>query len=379
MEDIVTAACAGWLCPEVIEAILTDPEGTGFQFSLEAPTSPRNGQLYVFDSTVVKHFKLDGIDWVLKKETGRVQAVHQKITVNGVPGKITGYYSTAVHNASSGDLILRKRTYRMSEKGSTVFLVHYSLSKRYSHAKSKTEKKKSAELSYVHAPLDKAQFESNPLDYCHRCTVPSGSNFSIQNAQNTRPDERECTALVDRELSQLSVATHFPNVHENCPCCPLLEDYSVPYYHSYQRPFNLGVKEPSMQHSLGEKEESTTTRDGKYIPNEMSKLSHISNENGFFSDESEYIFDDEDIYFLNEYLSSPTDFQSQIGTPLPSDSFDTFIVDCNFLDDFSWDLGIYEKDSNGKKIFNSIYILFILYFIFIFILCLSLDHFARNS
>ena len=63
MEDIVTAACAGWLCPEVIEAILTDPEGTGFQFSLEAPTSPRNGQLYVFDSTVVKHFKLDGIDW----------------------------------------------------------------------------------------------------------------------------------------------------------------------------------------------------------------------------------------------------------------------------------------------------------------------------
>ena len=347
MEDIATAACTGWLCPEVIEAILTDPEGTGFQFSHEAPTSPRNGQLYVFDSTVVKHFKLDGIDWVLKKETGRVQAVHQKITVNGVPGKITGYYSTAVHNASSGNLILRKRTYRMSEKGSTVFLVHYSLSKRYSHAKTKTEKKKSAESSTIKAPSNKTHFESNPLDYCHRCTIPTGSNFSIQNVQNMRTYERESTALMDRDLSQQPLAINTSDISENCPCCPPPEDYSVPYYHSYQRPFNLGVKEPSAECSLVEEEKYSSVREGNHIPNEMSKLSQISSENGFFSDESEYIFDEEDIYFLNEYLSSPTDFQSQIGTPFPSDSFDALDIDCTFFEDFSWEHGMHERKSTG--------------------------------
>ena len=137
MEDIVAAACAGWLRPEVIETILTVPREIGFTFSSEAPTCPLDGQLYLFDSKAVKNFKLDGIDWVLKKETGRVQAVHQKITVNGVPGRITGYYSQAVHDPASGDQILRKRTYRLSEKGSTTFLVHYSMSKRYSHAKMK--------------------------------------------------------------------------------------------------------------------------------------------------------------------------------------------------------------------------------------------------
>ena len=344
MEDIVSAACAGWLCPEVIEAILTNPEGTGFQFSTEAPTSPRNGQLYVFDSTVVKHFKLDGIDWVLKKETGRVQAVHQKITVNGIPGKITGYYSTAVHNPSSGDLILRKRTYRMSERGSTVFLVHYSLSKRYSHAKTKVEKKRDSELIALKMPMVTTLFEPNPLDYCHRCSVPSEINFSIPNTSKIRTNTKKNLEVTKIHHTQVPSKYNTSNSFDHCLCCPPSDDYSLLNHYPYQKPFNFGLKELSIQNTKIEEDEYSALTDINYPPQ------HLKVENAVFSEELEYVFDEDDICFLNEYLNSPNDYQSQVGTPFLPASFETVDIDNETVDQFSWDLDISGEEFDGENL-----------------------------
>ena len=55
MDEIINAAQAGWLQPEVIEGILSDPGKAGFRFSDEPPVSPCDGQLYLFDQTLVKH------------------------------------------------------------------------------------------------------------------------------------------------------------------------------------------------------------------------------------------------------------------------------------------------------------------------------------
>jgi CG-1 domain len=128
MDDIANAAHAGWLQPEIIEAILSDPDRTGLRFSEDPPISPCDGQLYLFDQTLVKNYKQDGVNWVKKKGSGRVQEVHQKITINGQE-KITGFYST-----SADDLSFRRRTYRLSVPGSSIFLVHYRKCERYKHA-----------------------------------------------------------------------------------------------------------------------------------------------------------------------------------------------------------------------------------------------------
>ena len=128
MDDIADAAHAGWLQPEIIESILSDPDRAGLRFSEDPPISPCDGQLYLFDQTLVKNYKQDGVNWVKKKGSGRVQEVHQKITINGHE-KITGFYST-----SADDLSFRRRTYRLSVPGSSIFLVHYRKCERYKHA-----------------------------------------------------------------------------------------------------------------------------------------------------------------------------------------------------------------------------------------------------
>lgn len=199
MDDIVSAAHAGWLQPEVIEAILTDPTGAGLHYSEEPPISPSDGQLYLFDQTLVKHYKQDGINWVKKKGSGRVQEVHQKITINGLE-KITGFYST-----SADDLSFRRRTYRLSAPGSSTFLVHYRKCERYKHAM-KTESrysllsKQNMELATnnnINPPSDNLTVEQSApfpslcslacvdisccghpiaVDICTRCTDPGPRN-----------------------------------------------------------------------------------------------------------------------------------------------------------------------------------------------------------
>lgn len=161
MDDIVSAAHAGWLQPEVIEAILTDPTGAGLHYSEEPPISPFDGQLYLFDQTLVKHYKQDGINWVKKKGSGRVQEVHQKITINGLE-KITGFYST-----SADDLSFRRRTYRLSAPGSSTFLVHYRKCERYKHAM-KTESRYSL--------LSKQNMELSP----NNNNYPSSDNLTAE-------------------------------------------------------------------------------------------------------------------------------------------------------------------------------------------------------
>ena len=128
MDDVVSAAQVGWLQPEVIEVILSDPVTAGFHFSSGPPVSPCDGQLYLFDQALVKHYKQDGVNWVKKKGSGRVQEVHQKISINGFE-RITGFYST-----SADDPSLKRRTYRLSVPGSSIFLVHYRKCERYKHA-----------------------------------------------------------------------------------------------------------------------------------------------------------------------------------------------------------------------------------------------------
>jgi hypothetical protein len=81
-----------------------------------------------YDQAVVRNYKQDGVNWTKKKKTDRVQEVHQKINVNGVE-RITGFYST-----SAVDYLFRRRTYRLSTPGSSVFLVHYRKCERYNHA-----------------------------------------------------------------------------------------------------------------------------------------------------------------------------------------------------------------------------------------------------
>lgn len=220
MDAIVSAAHAGWLQPEVIEAILTDPGGAGLHYSEEPPISPTDGQLYLFDQTLVKHYKQDGINWVKKKGSGRVQEVHQKITINGLE-KITGFYST-----SADDLSFRRRTYRLSAPGSSTFLVHYRKCERYKHA-IKTDPRYSllskqnmepAPNNNINPPSDNLTVEEpapfpslcslacvditccgHPVavDLCTGCTVPSPRNRNTEgpgnrnkyiSSENTKPD-----------------------------------------------------------------------------------------------------------------------------------------------------------------------------------------------
>jgi hypothetical protein len=68
---------------------------------------------------VVKTYKHDGVNWEKKKQSDRTQEVYQTIKIDGIE-KLTGFYSK-----SADDPLFRKRTYRLSEAGSPIFLVHY--------------------------------------------------------------------------------------------------------------------------------------------------------------------------------------------------------------------------------------------------------------
>lgn len=129
MADHVSAAREGWFKPEIILAIITDPVKWGIQFSTKAPNSPSSGQLYLFDKLVVKDYKQDGVNWIKKKGSGRVQEVHQIGKVNR-EAVIVGYHSTSADLKKS----FRKRSYRLNSPLATVFLVHYLECEGYTHA-----------------------------------------------------------------------------------------------------------------------------------------------------------------------------------------------------------------------------------------------------
>lgn len=199
MDEVVSAAQAGWLQPEVIEVILSDPVTAGFQYSTGPPVSPCDGQLYLFDQTLVKHYKQDGINWVKKKGSGRVQEVHQKISINGFE-RITGFYST-----SADDLTFRRRTYRLSAPGSSIFLVHYRKCERYKHA-IKIESRYNAPTKQ-NLDLTLSGYETPSSDFM---SAEESANFPILTSQDcsniccTQPGNQEFCGACKPPLHNMS-------------------------------------------------------------------------------------------------------------------------------------------------------------------------------
>jgi hypothetical protein len=164
---------------------------------------------------VVRNYKQDGVNWTKKKGTDRVQEVHQKINVNGVE-KITGYYST-----SAVDYLFRRRTYRLSIPGSSVFLVHYRKCERYNHAL-KTE-------SHVLKASEQFQQEQQKSLYCQlssKITTKDKNNtqFNSLSQQVSFTEKIAIDNYIDKDYDNFISEANNPEItHDlnsnSCLCC----------------------------------------------------------------------------------------------------------------------------------------------------------------
>ena len=127
LEDAFLLAKTNWLKPEMILRILVDPDAIRFPLSISPPINPSDGQLFLFDQSVVKKYKDDGVRWVMKKGSTHIQESYTMLRVNGIANPlIHGYYCKSIENPR-----FVRRSYRLASssnsKGSKLFLVHYRL------------------------------------------------------------------------------------------------------------------------------------------------------------------------------------------------------------------------------------------------------------
>lgn len=121
-EELVKQASLRWLLPQEISNMIYSFESLGFVESNVPPSDPVNGQLLFYDRRVVKNFKTDGVSWVVRKGSDRVQETYQSLKIDGVD-RLLGMYSRSATQPS-----FRRRIYRTSDASdprSDKVLIHY--------------------------------------------------------------------------------------------------------------------------------------------------------------------------------------------------------------------------------------------------------------
>lgn len=118
-ENCRQSASTRWLLPKDIESILLHHREMGFYIQSSPPSSPANGELYLFDRDKTKSFKQDGIDWAKRKGQSRTQETYQIIKIKGLI-RLHGVYCR-----SASDPQFQKRFYRLANGSNILVLVHY--------------------------------------------------------------------------------------------------------------------------------------------------------------------------------------------------------------------------------------------------------------
>ena len=120
--DLHKVASQRWLTPQEISNMIYNFEALGFGESTAPPSLPENGQLYFYDRRVVKSYKADGVNWVVRKGSDRVQETYQSLKIDGVD-RLLGMYSRSATHSS-----FRRRIYRTSDTSdprADKVLIHY--------------------------------------------------------------------------------------------------------------------------------------------------------------------------------------------------------------------------------------------------------------
>lgn len=126
-QNWVDIAKVRWLTPDEMSVVLCNYENMGFPRNEQKPFKPQDGEIYIYDRSIVSDFKLDGIDWTKKKGSNKLYELFVKLNCGGVH-TITGLYYMGKDNPQ-----FRRRCYRLAgpvqedEGGgvSQVYLVHY--------------------------------------------------------------------------------------------------------------------------------------------------------------------------------------------------------------------------------------------------------------
>ena len=122
-EELLKAAEQRWLYPQEILTMLNSFEAIGFFEELcSPPVAPVNGQLFFYDRRVVKNYKLDGVSWVVRKGSDRVQETYQSLKIEGTE-RLLGMYSRCATMPT-----FRRRIYRTSDTNdprADKLIIHY--------------------------------------------------------------------------------------------------------------------------------------------------------------------------------------------------------------------------------------------------------------